>query len=95
MAMSKQILRILPIAALIGVPLYANAAAVVPIIHSLSLKGMSNGAVIAFLITATTISPPEILMLVALFKRKYVIAFACAMVVGAIITGYLLNWIAI
>ena len=82
------------IAALIGVPLYVNAAAVIPIIYSLSLKGMSQGAVIAFLITATTISPPEILMLSALFRRKYVIAFGAAMVVGAIVTGYALNWIA-
>lgn len=87
-------LLVVPIAALIGVPLYVNAAAVVPIIYSLSLKGMSQGAVIAFLITATTISPPEILMLSALFKPKYVWAFAFAMIVGAIITGYALNWIA-
>jgi uncharacterized membrane protein YraQ (UPF0718 family) len=64
---------------------------VVPIIYSLSLKGMSQGAVIAFLITATTISPPEILMLSALFKKKYVFAFAAAMVIGAIVTGYVLN----
>ncbi len=85
---------VVPIAALIGVPLYVNAAAVVPIIYSLSLKGMSQGAVIAFLITATTISPPEILMLSALFKRNYVLAFALAMIVGAVITGYALNWIA-
>ncbi len=87
-------LLVVPIAALIGVPLYVNAAAVVPIIYSLSLKGMSEGAVIAFLITATTISPPEIIMLSALFKQKYVWAFVLAMIVGAIITGYLFNLIA-
>lgn len=82
------------IAALIGVPLYVNAAAVVPIIYSLSLKGVSHGAVIALLITATTISPPEILMLAALFKRRYVIAFGLAMVLGAMIIGYATNWVA-
>lgn len=82
---------VVPIAAIIGVPLYVNVAAVVPIIYSLSLKGMSEGAVIAFLITATTISPPELFMLSALFKKKYVIAFSVAMVIGAIITGYTLN----
>ncbi len=87
-------LLVVPIAALIGVPLYVNAAAVVPIIYSLSLKGMSEGAVIAFLITATTISPPEIIMLSALFKQKYVWAFVLAMIVGAIITGYVFNLIA-
>lgn len=82
---------VVPIAALIGVPLYVNVAAVVPIIYSLSLKGMSNGAVIAFLITATTISPPELIMLSSLFKKKYVITFTIAMLIGAIITGYALN----
>ncbi len=80
-----------PVAALIGVPLYVNVAAVVPIVYSLSLKGMSHGAVVAFLITATSISPPEIFMLAAMFKRKYVAAFAVAMVIGAILTGYALN----
>jgi uncharacterized protein len=82
---------VVPIAALMGVPLYVNVAAIVPIIYSLSLKGMSDGAVIAFLITATTISPPELLMLSALFKKKYMIAFTIAMIIGAIITGYVLN----
>lgn len=85
---------VVPIAALIGVPLYVNVAAVVPIIYSLSLKGMSEGAVLAFLITATTISPPELFMLSALFKKKYVFAFTIAMIIGAILTGYLLNMVA-
>ena len=85
---------VVPVAALIGVPLYVNVAAIIPIIYSLSLKGMSEGAVIAFLITATTISPPEIFMLSALFKKKYVFTFTIAMIIGAILTGYLLNLIA-
>ncbi len=86
-------LLVVPIAALIGVPLYVNVAAVIPIIYSLSLKGMSEGAVIAFLITATTISPPELFMLSALYKKKYIIAFSLAMILGAIITGYALNFL--
>lgn len=78
----------IPIAALIGAPLYLSAAAVIPIVYSLSLKGMSNGAIIAFLITATSISPPELIMLAAMFKKKYVITFVLTMILGAIITGY-------
>lgn len=85
---------VVPIAALIGVPLYVNVAAVIPIIYSLSLKGMSEGAVLAFLITATTISPPELFMLSALFKKKYIFAFTVAMIIGAVLTGYLLNVLA-
>ena len=80
-----------PVAALIGVPLYVNVAGVVPIVYSLSLKGMSHGAVLAFLITATSISPPEILMLNAMFKKKYVVTFVLATIIGAILTGYVLN----
>jgi len=80
-----------PLAALIGAPLYVNVAAVVPIIYSLSLKGMSHGAVLALLITATSISPPEILMLGAMFKKKYVATFVVATIIGAILTGYILN----
>jgi uncharacterized membrane protein YraQ (UPF0718 family) len=87
-------LLVVPIAALIGVPLYVNVTAVIPIIYSLSLKGMSDGAVFAFLITATAISPPELFMLSALFKKKYVLAFTIAIIAGAIITGYLLNLLA-
>lgn len=81
----------IPIAALIGGPLYLSAAAVIPIVYSLSLKGMSSGAIIAFLITATSISPPELIMLSAMFKRKYVIAFVVVMILGAIITGYVVS----
>lgn len=80
-----------PVAALIGAPLYVNVAAVVPIVYSLSLKGMSHGAVLALLITATSISPPEILMLAAMFKKKYVVAFVVATIIGAILTGLVLN----
>ncbi len=80
-----------PVAALIGAPLYVNVAAVVPIVYSLSLKGMSHGAVLAFLITATSVSPPEILMLAAMFKKSYVATFVAATIIGAILTGCILN----
>jgi uncharacterized membrane protein YraQ (UPF0718 family) len=60
---------------------------------SLSLKGMSNGAIIAFLITATSISPPELIMLSAMFKRKYIVTFVVAMIIAAIITGYVVSLI--
>jgi len=78
----------IPIAALIGTPLYLVRLRwcdrVLPV-----AEGMSNGAIIAFLITAVSISPPELIMLGALFKRKYIVAFAVTiMTLAAIITGY-------
>jgi hypothetical protein len=80
-----------PIAALIGVPLYVSIIPVIPIVFSLYLKGLSAGAVIAFLITATAISPPELIMLSGMFKKKYIAAFIVVMIAGSIVTGYLFN----
>ncbi|MGB9854551.1 MAG: permease [Candidatus Bathyarchaeales archaeon] len=82
-----------PIAALIGVPLYVSIIPIIPIIYSLYIKGLSAGAVIAFLITATAISPPELVMLSGMFKKKYIAFFVVAMILGAIVTGYLFNTI--
>jgi len=84
-----------PIAALIGVPLYVSIIPVIPIILSLSTKGVSTGAVIAFMITATSISPPELIMLSGMFKRKYLILFVAMMIFGAIVTGYVFNMIGV
>lgn len=82
-----------PIAALIGVPLYVSIIPVIPIVLSLSAKGVSTGAVIAFMITATSISPPELIMLSGMFKRRYLALFVVMMIVGAIVTGYMFNLI--
>lgn len=84
-----------PIAALIGVPLYVSIIPVIPIILSLSAKGVSTGAVIAFMITATSISPPELVMLSGMFKRKYLLLFVAMMIFGAIVTGYVFNMISV
>ncbi|MCX6648840.1 MAG: permease [Candidatus Bathyarchaeota archaeon] len=84
-----------PIAALIGVPLYVSIIPIIPIVLSLSAKGVSNGAVIAFMITATAISPPELIMLSGMFKRKYLLLFVAMMIIGAIATGYVFNAIAL
>ncbi|MCW4047564.1 MAG: permease [Candidatus Bathyarchaeota archaeon] len=80
-----------PIAALIGAPLYVSIIPIIPIIYSLYLKGLNAGAVIAFLITATAISPPELIMLSGMFKKKFIAFFIIAMIAGSIITGYLFN----
>jgi len=84
-----------PIAALIGVPLYVSIIPVIPIILSLSGKGVSTGAVIAFMITATSISPPELIMLSGMFKKQYIALFVAMMIIGAIATGYVFNIIAL
>jgi len=80
-----------PLAALIGIPLYVGIVPMIPVVFSLSTKGVSMGALIAFLITATSLSPPELIMLSGMFKRKYLVFFVLMVVVGAILTGYFFN----
>lgn len=80
-----------PIAALIGIPLYVGIVPMIPVVLSLSTKGVSMGALIAFLITATSLSPPELIMLSGMFKRKYLVFFVIMVVVGAVLTGYFFN----
>jgi uncharacterized membrane protein YraQ (UPF0718 family) len=82
-----------PIAALIGVPLYVGIVPMIPVVFSLSTKGVSMGALIAFLITATALSPPEIIMLSGMFKRKYLVFFVSMVILGAILTGYFFNFV--
>ena len=82
-----------PIAALLGIPLYVGIVPMIPVVLSLSTKGVSMGALIAFLITATAISPPELIMLSGMFKRKYLVFFVFIVVAGAIATGYFFNLI--
>ncbi|MFH1178748.1 MAG: permease [Candidatus Bathyarchaeota archaeon] len=82
-----------PIAALIGIPLYVGIVPMIPVVLSLSTKGVSMGALIAFLITATALSPPELIMLSGMFKRKYLVFFVTMVVAGAILTGYFFNLI--
>ena len=80
-----------PLAALIGIPLYVGIVPMIPVVFSLSTKGVSMGALIAFLITATSLSPPELIMLSGMFKRKYLVFFVAMVVAGAVLTGYFFN----
>ena len=80
-----------PLAALLGIPLYVGIIPMIPVVLSLSTKGVSMGALIAFLITATSLSPPELIMLSGMFKRKYLVFFVAMVVAGSILTGYFFN----
>jgi len=82
-----------PLAALLGIPLYVGIVPMIPVVLSLSTKGVSMGALIAFLITATALSPPELIMLSGMFKRKYLVFFVIMVVAGAMATGYFFSLI--
>ena len=82
---------ILPMAVLLGAPLYANSVGVIPIIEALIGKGVPMGTALAFMTATVTISIPEGLMLAKLMKKQLLFTFFAITVVGMIIMGYLFN----
>ena len=80
-----------PIATLIGIPLYSNVLGMVPIIESLVAKGLPLGTALAFLMAVTALSLPEIIILKKVLKKKLIIAFVAITGTAILITGYLFN----
>jgi uncharacterized membrane protein YraQ (UPF0718 family) len=80
-----------PIAVLIGVPLYSNAAGVIPIVYALMEKGLSVGTVLAFMMAVTALSLPEMIILRKVLKIPLLGVFVGIMTVTIIAVGYLFN----
>ena len=81
----------IPVAAVVGVPLYIRASTIIPISASLLGKGMGIGAVIALIIGGAGASIPEVALLTAIFKRKLVILFVATVFTVATIAGFIAN----
>jgi uncharacterized membrane protein YraQ (UPF0718 family) len=80
-----------PVAAIIGIPLYIRVETMVPIGKVLLEKGMSMGAVAALIIGGAGASIPEVSLLAAIFKPRLVAAFVATVLVLAMLTGYAFN----
>ena len=80
-----------PIAVLVGVPLYSNAAGVIPIVYALMSKGLTLGTVLAFMMAVTALSLPEIIILRKVLKVKLLAVFVGIMTVTIMGVGYLFN----
>lgn len=80
-----------PMAVLIGVPLYSNAAGVIPIVTALIDKGMSLGTALAFMMAVTALSFPEMIILRNVLKPKLIAIFIAIMAISIIFTGYVFN----
>jgi uncharacterized membrane protein YraQ (UPF0718 family) len=81
----------IPVAALIGIPLYIRAETAIPIGLSLMQKGMSVGAVIALIIGGAGMAIPEMSMLAGIFKKKLVASIIIVIFLTAVIGGYIFN----
>ena len=82
-----------PLAVLIGVPLYSNAAGIIPIVKVLMDKGMAIGTALAFMMAVTALSLPEGIILREVLKPRLLAVFFGVVTVGIILTGYLFNLI--
>jgi hypothetical protein len=80
-----------PLAALIGIPLYSNAAGIIPLVSALTEKGVAMGTTLAFMMAVTGLSLPEFLILRKVMKARLILAFAGIVGLGIILTGYLFN----
>jgi uncharacterized membrane protein YraQ (UPF0718 family) len=83
----------IPIAVLIGIPLYSNAAGIIPIVKVLMDKGMAIGTALSFMMAVTALSLPEGIILRKVLKPKLLAVFFGVVAIGIMITGYLFNWI--
>ncbi|MEN6442189.1 MAG: permease [Methanoregula sp.] len=80
-----------PIAVLIGVPLYSNAAGMIPIMEVLTAKGMAMGTALAFMMSVIGLSLPEMIILRKVIKVRLLLLFAGILFVSFTLTGYLFN----
>lgn len=80
-----------PIAVALGVPLYSNAAGVIPIVHALMEKGMAIGTVLAFMMAVTALSLPEAIILKNVLKNRLLLVFFGIVALAIICVGYLFN----
>jgi hypothetical protein len=80
-----------PLAVVLGVPLYANIAGVMPITEALVNKGMPMGTVLAFTMAVTALSLPEIVILKKVLRPQLLAVFVGLMTIGIISIGYIFN----
>lgn len=80
-----------PIAVIIGIPLYIDAVGVLPVVETLVDKGVPLGTAIAFMMGSIGLSLPEALLLKKVMQKKLIIAFFSVIGIGMIISGYLFN----
>jgi len=81
------------IAVLIGIPLYSNAAGVIPLVSELTRAGVSLGTSLAFMMAVTGLSLPEMILLRRVLRPKLLAVFVAIVGAGIVFTGYLFNWI--
>jgi uncharacterized membrane protein YraQ (UPF0718 family) len=80
-----------PLAVLVGVPMYTNAAGVIPIVQALLAKGAALGSVLAFMMSVIALSLPEMVILRRVLKVRLIATFVGVVAAGILLVGYVFN----
>lgn len=82
-----------PAAVVLGVPMYTNAAGIIPIVEALIGKGAALGTVLAFMMSVIALSAPEMIILRKALKPRLIATFAGVVATGILLVGYVFNWV--
>jgi uncharacterized membrane protein YraQ (UPF0718 family) len=82
-----------PLAVLLGVPMYSNAAGIIPIVQALLGKGAALGTVLAFMMSVIALSLPEAIILRKVLKPRLIATFFGVVAAGILLVGYLFNFL--
>ena len=82
-----------PLATLVGIPLYSNAAGIIPLVSALTEKGVALGTTLAFMMAVTGLSLPEFMILRRVMKVRLLLVFFGIVGAGIMFTGFLFNFI--
>jgi len=77
----------------LGVPMYSNAAGIIPVVHALLEKGAALGTVLAFMMSVIALSLPEMIILRKVLKPRLLFTFVGVVALGILLVGYLFNLI--
>ncbi len=80
-----------PLAVLIGVPMYSNAAGIIPVVHVLLEKGAALGTVLAFMMSVIALSLPELIILRKVLRPALLATFVAVVAAGIVLVGFLFN----
>lgn len=80
-----------PLAVLLGVPMYSNAAGIIPVVQALLGKGAALGTVLAFMMSVIALSLPEAIILRKVLKPRFIATFFGVVATGILLVGYLFN----
>jgi uncharacterized membrane protein YraQ (UPF0718 family) len=80
-----------PAAVLLGVPMYSNAAGIIPIVQALLGKGAALGTVLAFMMAVIGLSLPEAVILRKVLTMRLLLTFSGFVAVGILVVGYIFN----